>query len=139
LAQHLDSQKNSSHEKVIFVFVVTVLLVSCKESVLSDSFVQFNQPQPVNVAAINSFPNKYLGTFEMDESHTIVINSKSIYLNQIDTMEIAKKDLDSLPEIIFKNNQITDKETGKTCVTWVKKDTIFGKLKLKILFFFFRK
>lgn len=124
-------------KKVIFAFVTAVLLVSCKQSVLSDSFVQFDQSQPVNVKSINSFPNKYLGTFAMDESHQITINPKSIYLNQIDTMEVAQKDLDSIPEISFKNNQVIDKQTGKTSKAWVKKDTIYWQVKSQDTLFSF--
>lgn len=124
-------------KKVIFVFIAAVLFVSCKQSVLSDSFIQFDQPQPVNVNSINSFPNKYLGTFAMDESHHITINPKSIYLNQIDTMEVAQKDLDSIPEISFKNNQIIDNKTGKSCLTWIKHDTIFWQIKTQDTLFSF--
>jgi len=116
-------------KKVALVFVIAVMFVSCKQSILSDSFIYFNQPQPDNVDAISSFPKKYLGTFSMDDSHQIVILPKAIFLNLVDTMEVAKKDIDSIPSLSYKNDQITDKETGKKANAWVKNDTIYWEVK----------
>jgi len=81
-------------KKLALVFVVAVLLTSCKQSILSNSFVYFNEPQPVNVDEIISFPKKYQGTFTLDNSNFLIVQEKCIFKKQIDSIEISKKDLD---------------------------------------------
>jgi hypothetical protein len=89
-------------------------MVSCKQTNLLDSFIYFNEPQPANVDEINSFPKKYQGTFTLDNSNLLIVQERCIFKKQIDTIEISKKDLDSIPEIQFKDGQIFDKNTQKT-------------------------
>jgi hypothetical protein len=111
-------------KKLALVFVLSVLMVSCKQSTLSDSFIYFNEPQPVNVDVINSFPRKYQGTFILDNSNLLIVQEKCIFKKQIDTIEIAKKDLDSIPEIQFKDGQVFDKNTNKKYKATIVNDTV---------------
>ena len=99
-------------------------MVSCKQTNLLDSFIYFNEPQPANVDEINSFPKKYQGTFTLDNSNLLIVQERCIFKKQIDTIEISKKDLDSIPEIQFKDGQIFDKNTQKTYKTTIVNDTI---------------
>lgn len=111
-------------KKILLIFASTFLFVSCKQHVLSDSFIYFSESQPVNVDEVTSFPKKYIGTYTMDYSHQIEIQSKMVLLKQIETIEATKSELDSLPGIQFKNNQIYDVERKIACKTFVKNDTI---------------
>jgi hypothetical protein len=111
-------------KKLALLFVLSVIMVSCKQTTLSDSFIYFNVPQPVNVDVINSFPRKYQGIFTLDNSNLLIVKEKFIFRKQIDTIEVSKNELDSIPEIQFKNGQVFDKNTNKRYTTTCKNDTI---------------
>jgi hypothetical protein len=111
-------------KKLALVFVLSVLMVSCKQTTLSDSFIYFNEPQPINVDVINSFPKKYQGTFVLDDSNILIVQEQCIFKKQIDSIEISKKDLDSIPEIQFKDGQVFDKNSHKKYKATIVNDTI---------------
>lgn len=116
-------------KKSAFLLLIAIAFTSCKQTVLGDSYICFNEPQPINVEAIKSFSKNYLGTFSMDYSIQLTVNPTNIILSQIDTLEATPKELDSLPEFEFKNNQVYDKESKKAYKTFVKNDTIKWEIK----------
>lgn len=100
------------------------LLLSCKDSSLHNSFIYFSEAQPTNVETITMFPKKYLHTYSMDYAHQLIIKPKCIYLNEIETVITSKLELDSLPELELRNNQVYDTSSKKAFKTFIKGDSI---------------
>lgn len=115
-------------KKISLLLLVSILFISCKEHVLSDSFIYFSEAQPVNVDAITSIPQKYRGTYSMNHSREMDIQSRTIIVTQIDTLQATKSELDSIPGIQFKNNQVYDTERNVYYATLVKNDSITWKM-----------
>ncbi len=115
-------------KKISLLLLVSVLFLSCKEHVLSDSFIYFNEAQPTNVDAITSIPQKYRGTYSMNDSREMNIQSKTIVVTQIDTIKATRSELDSIPGIQFKNNQVYDTDRKIYYATLVKNDSITWKM-----------
>lgn len=108
----------------IVLLVLVATLFSCKNDQLNNSYIYFNEPQPVNVEEITSFSNKYIGTFNRDYSHQLKVESKYVIKIEIDSHEATKKQMDSLTDVEFKNNIVYNKETQKAFKTIIKNDTI---------------
>ena len=108
----------------LILLAVTLLFTSCKESALNNSFIYFSEAQPTNVDAITEFPKKFVGSYAMDYSHRLVIVPKYICINEIETITVLKAELDSIPELDFRNNQVYDKSENKAYKTFIKGDTI---------------
>ncbi len=115
-------------KKISLLLLVSVLFLSCKEHVLSDSFIYFNEAQPTNVDGITSIPQKYCGTYSMNHSREMNIQSRTIIVTQIDTLQATKRELDSIPGIQFKNNQVYDTDRKIYYATLVKNDSITWKM-----------
>lgn len=109
--------------KIIF-FVLITILFSCKNDQLSDSYIYFNEPQPADIENVTSFPKKYTGTFGRDYSHLLKVESKYVINIEVNSFNATKKQMDSLPELEFKNNSVYDKATQKAYKTVVKNDSI---------------
>ena len=114
---------NQMQKKIVF-FAIIWLLFSCKSDQLTNSYIYFDQPQPLKVKEISSFPKKYTVTFNRDYSHFMKIESNYVISIQINRLEATKKQMDSLPNFEFKNNVVYDKETQKAFKTYVKNDSI---------------
>ena len=110
--------------KLCVLIVASVFFISCKESALDNSFIYFSEAQPTNVESISTFPKKFIGTYALDYSHRLTIESKFIFINEIETISALKLELDSLPELELRNNQIYDKAENKTYKTFINGDTI---------------
>ena len=109
--------------KITFLVLVATLF-SCKNDQLNDSYIYFNEPQPVEVENITNFPNKYIGTFGSDYSNRLKVESKYVIKIEVESFDTTKKQMDSLTNVEFKNNIVYDKETQKAYKTFVKNDTI---------------
>ncbi|MDD5150640.1 MAG: hypothetical protein PHC28_09175, partial [Flavobacterium sp.] len=109
--------------KIAFLVLVTTLF-SCKNDRLTDSYIYFNEPQPIDVEDATSFSNKYVGTFGRDYSHRLKIESKYVIKIEVNSFDATKKQMDSLPDVEFRNNIVYDKTTQKAYKTFVKNDTI---------------
>ncbi|MBX9808452.1 MAG: hypothetical protein K2X95_11715 [Flavobacteriaceae bacterium] len=108
----------------IALLVLIITLFSCKNDQLKDSYIYFKEPQPTDIESITSFPKTYIGTFGQDYSHLLKIESKYVIKIEIESFDVTKKQLDSLPELEFKNNSVYDKATQKAYKTVVKNDAI---------------
>ena len=111
------------HLKIIFPAIICLFL-SCRSDQLTNSYIYFDQPQPLKVKEITSFPKKYTVMFTRDYSHFMKIEPNYVISIQINRLEATKKQMDSLPDFEFKNNVVYDKETQKAFKTYVKNDTI---------------
>lgn len=110
--------------KLLVLFAVSFIVLSCKESTLNNSFIFFSEAQPTNVDAITAFPKKFIGTYALDYSHSMHIESKVIYIKETETISLRKSEFDSIPELEMRNNQVYDKAENKTYITFIKGDTI---------------
>ena len=125
LAQELCfNHKPMCMRKLLAIFVVSFVGLSCKESALNNSFIYFSEAQPTNVDAITVFPKKFIGTYALDYSHSLKIESKVIYIKETETVSMRKSEFDSIPELEMRNNQVYDKAENKTYKTFIKGDTI---------------
>ena len=122
--------------KIAF-FILIASFFSSKNDHLSSIYIYYNEPQPVNVDEVTSFPKKYIGTFGRDYSHQLKVESKYVINSVIDSFDATKKQMDSLPELEFRNNVVYDKATQKAYKTFVKNDSIQWEIKrLDTLFSF---
>lgn len=108
----------------MILLVLVSTLFSCKNDKLTNSYIYFNEPQPANVESVSCFPKKYIGVFSRDYSHQLKVESKGIIKIEVNSFDATKKQIDSLPELVFKNNIVYEKETQKAYKTVVKNDTI---------------
>jgi hypothetical protein len=60
----------------------------------------------------------------MDYSHCLVVEPKCAYIKEIETITSLKSELDSIPELEFRNNQVYDKSESKAYKTFIKGDSI---------------
>lgn len=110
--------------KKIVLFLLVISLLSCKSDQINNSFILFSEAQPANVDQITNFPQKYIGEYSFDSTHKIEIQSKYIILKNIDSVEMTKKELDSIKTAELKGNKVLDKETGKSYDVRFKGDAI---------------
>jgi hypothetical protein len=108
----------------IAFLVLVATLFSCKNDQLTDSYIYFKEPQPIDVETVANFPKKCIGTFGHDYSNLLKVESKYVIKVEIESFDATKKQMDSLPELEFKNNIVYDKATQKAYKTFVKNDTI---------------
>ena len=118
------SFKTNYHEKYFILAAFAVAVVSCKDHGLNNSFIYFSEAQPTNVDEITAFPKKFVRTYTMDYSHRLIVEPKCAYIKEIETITAIKSELDSIPELEFRNNQVFDKSENKPYKTFVKGDTI---------------
>lgn len=111
-------------KKYFILATFSVAIVSCKDHGLSNSFIYFSEAQPTNVDEITAFPKKFVRTYTMDYSHRLIVEPKCAYIKEIETITAIKSELDSIPELEFRNNQVFDKSENKPYKTFVKGDTI---------------
>lgn len=111
-------------KKVLAFLFFFFLIVGCKNVALEDTFIYFSEPQPVNVAAVNSFPEKYVRTYTKNYANRLVVEPKCIYTITIETATALKSELDSIPDIRFQNNKIIDTKSNQVYTTFVRNDTI---------------
>ena len=111
-------------KKYFILAAFAVAVVSCKDHGLNNSFIYFSEAQPTNVDEITAFPKKFVRTYTMDYSHRLIVEPKCAYIKEIETITALKSELDSIPELEFRNNQVFDKSENKSYKTFVKGDTI---------------
>lgn len=125
--------------KKYVAIIVLLVLVSCKnQSDPANSFIFFNQSQPQNVASVVEIPKKYIGIYTLDASGNLEIQPKYIIKNEVEVFNVAKNQLDSVPEIGFRNNVIFNKETLKPYKTKVVNDTIYWEVSTRDTVFSFK-
>lgn len=111
-------------KKYFILAAFAVAVVSCKDHGLNNSFIYFSEAQPTNVDEIIAFPKNFVRTYTMDYSHRLIVEPKCAYIKEIETITAIKSELDSIPELEFRNNQVFDKSENKSYKTSVKGDTI---------------
>lgn len=72
-----------------------LVLVSCKETVLTDSSFYFDSPQPVNDSELTAIPAKFRGVY-LDDETTLQIMEKGIFRDTPFETTLHKAELDSI-------------------------------------------
>jgi len=111
-------------KNLLIILVTSLLFASCKESAIENNFIYFSDTQPANVNIISEFPKKFIGTYAVDTLHGLVIEPKCTYLIKKETITALKSELDSIPELEFRNNQVYDKSENKFYKTFRKGDSV---------------
>ena len=125
--------------KIFLLFILSILFFSCKNEELTDRFIFFDNPQPVNVDAITSFPKRYIGTFAMNNSNLIRIEPQFVIKIFITREEATTKNIDSLPGIVFKNNIVYNRKNHTAYHTEIINDTIHWQIEERDTLFSFSK
>lgn len=111
-------------KKYLILAAFALVMNSCKDHNLNDSFIYFSEAQPANVDEIKEFPKKFMRTYTLDYSHRLVVQPKCVYIKEIEKISILKSELDSISEFEFINNQVYHKTENKPYKTFVKGDSI---------------
>lgn len=114
-------------QSIIASLILFATLFSCKTDELaeSDSYIFFDKPQPVDVAAIIRFPENFVGIFSLDYLHSLIVQPNRIIKKFVNHHESSLKQLDSLPEFEFKNKIVFERETNLPCKTTFKNDIVY--------------
>ena len=124
-------------KKVALSLLIIGLFTSCKEAVLENSFICFDQSQPVNVSDIASVPSKNQGNFVLSDLSNLEVQQKYILRKKLDTIVVSKSDLDSLVNMEYKNGYVYDKDNHKSFKAISKNDTItWNEVQVDTLFSF---
>ena len=113
-------------KKVALSLLIIGLFTSCKEAVLENSFICFDQSQPVNVSDIASVPSKNQGNFLLSDSSNLEVQPKCILRKKLDTIVVSKSELDSLVNMEYKNGYVYDKIPINTIKQFLKMTPLLG-------------
>lgn len=91
-------------KNVFLLFLVSLLFISCKESIPFGNNYYFNQPQPINDSEINSIPNKYLGLYVNADSSYLNVSKIMITEESFNKFRIHKNSLDSINDELVREN-----------------------------------
>ncbi len=90
-------------KKLSLLFVLFVLLVSCKDVTNSEVIPDgnnfyFENPQPINDSELSSIPNKFQGTYINSDSLYLNITNNIIFYESETKFRFHKNEVDSLKE-----------------------------------------
>lgn len=123
----------------IFIPLLVICFFSCKNEELTDRYIYFDSPQPANVEAVTSFPEKYQGTFALNYSNRLCVEPQLVMKINITSEETTLKKIDSIPEIIFKDKIVYNRKTKAAYHTIIKNDTIIWEIEHRDTLFSFAK
>ena len=124
-------------KKVAISLLIVVLFASCKDAVLKNSFICFDQSQPVNVSDIASVPSKNQGDFLLSDASNLIVQQKYILRKKRDTIVVSKTEFDSMGNMEYKKGYVYDKDTRKSFKATFKNDSIaWNEVQVDTLFSF---
>ena len=89
-------------KKIVFLFVLSLLIFSCKQSsseaIPDGNNFYFENPQPINDSELSSFPNKFKGVYMSEDSLFLNITNNMIFSEREYKFRYHKNQLDSLKE-----------------------------------------
>lgn len=99
-----------------------MILISCDEAAQSN--VYFDQPQPVGIKSLSTFPTRLEGSYiSADQASVLQVSDKSI--TRTFNFDI-KGHKDSFADLYFlRGDTMIDRETGKNFIINIKGDSIF--------------
>ena len=92
-------------KKIVLLFGVILLLVSCKQSEYpAGNMFFFEAPQPINDSELTSIPNKFQGIYRNSDSVYLNIKKNIIYTESEFKFRIHKNQTDSLKQDFYIEN-----------------------------------
>jgi hypothetical protein len=92
-------------KKIVLLFGVILLLVSCKQSECpAGNMFFFEAPQPINDSELTSIPNKFQGIYRNSDSVYLNIKKNIIYTESEFKFRIHKNQTDSLKQDFYIEN-----------------------------------
>jgi hypothetical protein len=92
-------------KKIVLLFGVILLLVSCKQSECpAGNMFFFEAPQPINDSELTSIPNKFQGIYMNSDSVYLNIKKNIIYTESEFKFRIHKNQTDSLKQDFYIEN-----------------------------------
>ncbi|MEO0037710.1 MAG: hypothetical protein RIQ59_921 [Bacteroidota bacterium] len=87
-------------KKIIVLFILSVLIFSCKksEAVPFGYNFYFEAPQPINDSELSAFPNKFKGIYINSDSTCLNITDNVIFYESETKFRFHKKQIDSLKQ-----------------------------------------
>lgn len=87
-------------KKLALVFVLSVLMVSCKQSQVpaDGNNFYFENPQPINDSELSAIPNKYKGIYMSEDSLFLNISNTMIFSEKENKFRFHKNEIDSLKQ-----------------------------------------
>jgi hypothetical protein len=87
-------------KKLALLFVLLVLMISCKQSEVptDGNNFYFENPQPINDSELSSIPNKFKGIYMSEDSIFLNITNNMIFSEREYKFKFHKNQLDSLKE-----------------------------------------
>jgi hypothetical protein len=87
-------------KKLALLFVLLVLMISCKQSEVptDGNNFYFENPQPINDSELSSIPNKFKGIYMSEDSLFLNITNNMIFSEREYKFRFHKNQLDSLEE-----------------------------------------
>ena len=87
-------------KKLALLFVLSVLMVSCKQSEVpaDGNNFYFENPQPINDSELSSIPNKFKGIYRNADSLYLNITNDIIFSERETKFRFHKNEIDSLKQ-----------------------------------------
>lgn len=85
-------------KKLVLLFVLSVLMVSCKQAEIEGNNFCFENPQPINDSELSSFPNKFKGIYMNTDSVYLNITENIIFYESENKFRFHKNQIDSLKD-----------------------------------------
>lgn len=112
-------------KKSVLVFSLLVLLVSCHNK--KESFISFNELQPLGVEEIQDVPENWFGTYKAIDSSIISIEKDKIIQKWFNEEKISIQEKDTFSSLTFDENFVTDNQTNQKMKLVTKNDSLFWK------------
>ena len=128
-------------KKLTSVFVLSVLMVSCKQNQIpaEGNNFYFENPQPINDSELSSIPNKFKGIYRNADSLYLNITNDIIFSERGTKFRFHKNELDSLQQYFdVANGKYISKDKKEIFNSKQVGDSIDFHLKILILFLNFQ-
>lgn len=112
-------------KKSVLVFSLLVLLVSCHNK--KESFISFNELQPLGVEEIQDVPENWLGDYTAIDSSILSIDKDKIIQKWFNEEKISIQEKDTFSSLTFDENFVTDNQTNQKMKLVTKNDSLFWK------------
>ncbi|MCL9804575.1 hypothetical protein NAT51_03520 [Flavobacterium amniphilum] len=104
-------------KSIVLLASFLFLFFSCKEHCeepLESFDLYFENPQPVNDSELSKIPNRFIGSYLVDNDYYMIVSKNQIITKYLYKSMVHKKDLDSLrKDFIIEKNRMIFREDDK--------------------------
>lgn len=112
--------------KSVILGTFFIIMMSCGEKKTFETYIYFDSAQPVKEKDLSSIPNKYVGTYVLNYSNQLMVQSKAIIRRHVEENMFTKSELDSLTAYFqLKDDKLYDVYEKKFHKTRISHDTVF--------------